>query len=175
MESLRGTPAPYRPSSPPRKRPVHKSTHSPFDRCLTQVLQSSRSWPCAQQRAWGQRPVEALRRFLERGSYGRGDGVSKAPTSARKAARASEPPRRAQSSRFPFPHHQTILFLSILRESAFQQQRAPRRALVMALFSFPLLFLPKSPEDLLHCSGPYCALLWRCFPIRLRILSDSRC
>ena len=53
------------PSSPPYEQPIHKSTHSPFDRRLTQVLQSSRSWPCAQQRAWGQRTVAALRRFLE--------------------------------------------------------------------------------------------------------------
>lgn len=97
--------------------------------------------------------------------------MSRAPTSARKAARASEPPRRACSSRFPFPNHQTILFLSILRESAYEHQRAPsellswRSLIILSTFScqkprgspklfWPILCLavalmplpPKSPE-----------------------------
>jgi len=162
------------PSSPPYEQPIHKSTHSPFDRRLTQVLQSSRSWPCAQQRAWGQRTVAALRRFLERGAMERKGGVSRAPSSARGQLRAGAP--KAFVPKLPsLPNHQTILCLTILREGAYEQQRAPRRALITAPFTLTPLSLPKNPEDPLHCSGPYCALLWRCFPIRPRILTDSRC
>jgi hypothetical protein len=82
------------PSSPPYEQPIHKSTHSPFDCRLTQVLQSSRSWPCAQQRAWGQRTVAALRRFLE-GERWKGKGECLGHLPPREGSYEREPPRRS--------------------------------------------------------------------------------